>query len=67
MDRKTSNKLLTFSSIALAVAGLMLLFINIFSDTKDSSMLTYALSAILLSNVFNIIRIQQKKKDDEDK
>lgn len=62
MDQKTSNTLLTIASGALAIGGLILLLISIFSETKDTWTLSFALMAIILSNLFNIIRSQRHRK-----
>lgn len=65
MDRKTSNTLLAIASAALAVGGLILLIISIFGDTKDNWTLNFALMAILLSNLFNLIRFQRNRKGEK--
>jgi len=53
MENKTTNTLLTIASVALAVAGLILLLVSIFGETKDNWALAMALSAIILANIFN--------------
>lgn len=67
MDKKTSNTLLMIASGALAIGGIILLLISIFSETKDNWTLSLALMAILLSNLFNIIRAQRNNKDEKKK
>ena len=61
MDKKTSNTLLTIASLALAFGGLILLLISIFGDSKDNWTLNFALMAIILANLFNLIRLQRKR------
>lgn len=63
MDQKTSNTLLAIASGALAIGGLILLLISIFGETKDYWALNCALAAIFLSNLFNLIRLQRKRKE----
>lgn len=63
MDVKTSNTLLTITSGALAIGGLILLLISIFGETKDYWALNCALAAICLANLFNLIRLQRKRKE----
>lgn len=65
MDRKTLNTLLMIASGALAIGGLILLLISIFSETKDNWTLSFALMAIILSNLFNLIRSQSNRKAEE--
>jgi len=63
MNKNISYTLLLIASGALAVAGLILLLVSIFGETKDNWALSVALGAILLSNLFNFIRMQQKRKE----
>lgn len=65
MNRSTSNTLLAIASGLIAVGGLILLAVSIFGNTKDNWTLNYALAAIILSNLFNLIRIQRKRKEEE--
>ena len=65
MRKKTSNTLLTIASAAMAIAGLLLLMISIFGETKDYWTLINALADISLANLFNIIRIQRNRKDEK--
>ena len=62
MDAKISNTLLTITSGALVIGGLILLLISIFGETKDNWALNSALAAIFLSNLFNLIRLQRSRK-----
>lgn len=66
MDKKTSNTLLIVSSGALAIGGLILLLISIFGETRDNWVLNFALAAILLSNLFNLIRLQRKRNEEQE-
>ena len=65
MGTKTSNVLLAIASGALAIGGLFLLVISIFGETKDYWALNSALVAIILSNLFNLIRLQRKRKSEQ--
>jgi len=62
MENKTTNTLLTIASVALAVAGLILLLVWIFGETKDNWALAMALSSIILANIFNLIRVKKTRK-----
>lgn len=63
MNQKTSNTLLLIASGALAIGGIVLLCTSIFSESKDTWTLSFALMAILLSNLFHLIRFQSARKD----
>lgn len=63
MSKKTWNTLLTIASAAMAIAGLLLLMISIFGETKDYWTLINALADITLANLFNLIRLQRKRKE----
>lgn len=65
MDQKTSGTLLTIASLALAIGGLILLLISIFSNTKDNWTLNIALMAIILANLFLLIRPQRKSETEK--
>jgi len=65
MDKKTSCLLLAISSCALALGGLILLVLQIASETKNNTLLCFAFLAIILSNLFNLIRAQMSKKNDD--
>lgn len=67
MDRNTSNTLLSLAILGLAVGGLILILVEIFSETKDLALLNYGFMAIIVANLFVIIRYQRnhqgEKKD----
>lgn len=65
MDNKTSNRLLIIASLAMAIGGIILLLISIFGNSEDNWSLAMGLSAIVLANLFNLIRIQRTKKDSD--
>ena len=65
MDKKTVNLLLSICSIALLVAGFIFLCISIFGDSEGTAELFFALGGILLGNLFNLIRIQLSKQDEQ--
>lgn len=62
MDRKKTNTLLLIASAGLAVAGIIFLFVEIVGEDKSNWVLASALFCILLSNLFNIVRMQQNRK-----
>lgn len=61
MNRSTSNTLLAIASGLITVGGLLLLAISIFGETADNWTLNYALAAICLANLFNLIRLQRNR------
>lgn len=60
MNKQLRNTLLTIASLGTAVSGLVLILTQILSETKDNSLLYIAIASILLSALFNIIRLSEK-------
>lgn len=65
MKRKTLDTLMTISCGGLAVGGLILLLTSIFGGIKDQLALNTALAAIFLANLFNLIRVQRNRREEE--
>jgi len=65
MDKKTINLLLCIASVCLSVAGLILLVVQIFGDSKNNYILCMAFGSIILANLFNLIRTQINKNNKE--
>lgn len=61
MDKKLISILLTIASIGLLISAIIFICLCIFTDEKDTTYLCVSLSNIILSNLFNIIRIQYTK------
>lgn len=61
MDKKTIQILFLISSIGLAIAGLIFILISIFDNEKSEWILPAGLFCVVLSNLFNIIRIIRYK------
>lgn len=61
MNKITVNTILIIAGIGLAIAGIIFLLAAIFDDNKNNLMLVLALCCSLLSNLFNILRIQFNK------
>lgn len=61
MNDRTMNRLLAIVSAALAASGLFLILMQIFSETSDNRLLAFGLMAVILSNLFNIIRCQRNR------
>lgn len=64
MNDKTNDLLLMIASAGLAIGGLILIAVEIVSETKDNTLLGLALMSILLSNLFNLIRAQRNSGND---
>lgn len=63
MDKQIKNMYI-IASISFAIAGIIFLCISIFGEEKENWMLCTALASIILSNLFNIIRIKSTKKEE---
>lgn len=59
------NTLLLISSCALLISGLIYILLSIFGDRTDTYYLAMGLGFILSGNMFNIIRLQFKKKSEK--
>ena len=59
MNKKTLNTLLMIGTAGLAVAGLVLVLISIFSDSHT---LMPGMLCVVLGNLCNLIRIRVQKK-----
>lgn len=62
MDKKKANTLFFIASICLIVAGIIFLLVSMFGVNKSNWVLTSAHFCILLSNLFNVVRIRLNKK-----
>ena len=68
MDKKILKRLLIISSVGLLVAGIIFLYISMLGKVESNWSLCAALVCILLSNLFNLIRVLgYKNRDEEDK
>ena len=56
------NKLLIIASLGLIAAGVIFLCVNIFDRNETTTPLAIAVVCILLSNLFNVIRMNMDKK-----
>ena len=56
------NKLLIIASLGLIAAGVIFLCVSIFDGNETTTPLAIALACILLSNLFNVIRMNMDKK-----
>ena len=66
MNNQMRNTLFMIVSACSAVGGLILIFTQIVSETKDNTILYMAVMAILLSYLFNRIRSQENREDDKE-
>ena len=56
---------LTFSALATGIIGLIFILVSIFDAGATNSVLIIGLLFVALGNVFNVIRMQQNKKNQE--
>lgn len=62
MDKKKLNLLFIIVSVLQTLSGIIFLLVSIFGEEKNNWYLVSALFCILLSNLFNIIRVQFNKQ-----
>ena len=62
MSKELTKRLLAISSILLMLAGIIFLFINIFSEAEGNTYLIATLVCILLANLFNVINYLNNKE-----
>ena len=60
--KKILNTLFIIASFGLIVAGAIFLCVSIFDGNETTTPLAIALACILLSNLFNVIRMNMDKK-----
>ena len=60
--KKILNRLFVIASLGLIVAGAIFLCVSIFDGNETTTPLAIALACILLSNLFNVIRMNMDKK-----
>ena len=60
--KKILNKLFIIASLGLIVGGAIFLCVSIFDGNETTTPLAAALACILLSNLFNVIRMNMDKK-----
>ncbi len=63
MDNKVLNRLFIIASLGLVIAGGIFLCINIFDGNATTAPLNIALVCILLSSLFNVLRLMNEKKE----
>lgn len=61
-DRIILNKLFIIASLGLIAAGVIFLCVSIFDRNETTTQLAIAVVCILLSNLFNVIRMNMDKK-----
>lgn len=62
MGKKKLNMLFIIVSVLLTLSGVLFLLVSIFGEEKNNGYFASALSCILLSNLFNIVRVQFNKQ-----
>lgn len=60
--KKILNKLFIIASLGLIVAGAIFLCVSFFDGNETTTPLAIAVVCILLSNLFNVIRMNMDKK-----
>ena len=60
--KKILNTLFIIASLGLIAAGVIFLCVSIFDGNETATPLAIAVVSILLSNLFNVIRMNMDKK-----
>ena len=60
--KKILNKLFIIASLGLIVAGVIFLCVSFFDGNETKTPLAITVVCILLSNLFNVIRMNMDKK-----
>ena len=66
MDKKMYNTWMTVTSLVLGIMGLIFILVSIFDSGASTSVLMVGLLFIAAGNLFNVIRLQQNKKSQEE-
>ena len=66
MDKRMYNTWMMVTSLVLAVIGLVFILVSIFNDHAGTSVLIAGMFFEVLANLFNIIRMRQNKKNQEE-
>ena len=67
MDKKLYNTWMTITALVLGIIGLAFILVSIFDSGAGSSvlMLIIGLLFVVVGNLFNVIRMQQNRKNQE--
>ena len=66
MDKKLYSTWMTVTSLVLGIMGLAFVLVSIFDAGASTSVLMVGLLFIAAGNLFNVIRLRQKKKNLEE-
>ena len=66
MDKKMYNTWMTVTSLVTAVTGLAFILVSVFDDHAGTSVLMAGMLFVAAGNLFNIVRMQQNKKNREE-
>ena len=65
MDMKLYNTWMTVTSLVLGIVGLVFILVSIFDSGASTLVLMIGLLFVAAGNLFNVIRLQQKKRNQE--
>ena len=65
MDKKLYNTWMTITALVLGITGLAFILVSIFDSGAGSSVLIIGLLFVVVGNLFNVIRMQQNRKNQE--
>ena len=65
MDRKMYNTWMTVTALVMGIVGLAFILVSIFDSGASTLALMIGLLFVAAGNLFNIIRLQQNRKNQE--
>ena len=66
MNKKLCSKWMIIASLVLGLAGLVFILVSVFDADASNAMLIIGMLCITAGNLFNVIRMQQNRKDQEE-
>lgn len=66
MNKKLCSKWMIIASLVLGLAGLVFILVSVFDADASNGMLITGMLCITAGNLFNVIRMQQNRKDQEE-
>ena len=66
MDKKLYNTWMTVTSLVMGIMGLAFILVSIFDSGASTSVLIVGLLFVVAGNLFNGIRLQQNRKNQEE-
>ena len=65
MDKKLYNTWMAVTSLVMGMIGLAFILVSVFDESASRSVLLVGMLFVVAGNLFNVIRLQQNKKNRE--